>query len=67
MTSKQLDTLLRERPKTEQLFIVIAYLQDIDNHIEDFLNLPRHTIILDLLSIRQVCFKLKRELLKEQL
>ena len=67
MTSKQLDTLLRERPKTEQLFIVIAYLQNMGNHLEDFLNLPRHTIVLDLLSIRQVCFKLKRELLKEQL
>ena len=65
MTSKQLDTLLRERPKTEQLFIVTAYLQNMDSHIEDFLNLPRHTIILDLLSIRQVCLKLKHELVKD--
>ena len=67
MTSKKLDTLLRSKPKTEQLFIVTAYLQNMGNHLEDFLNLPRHTIVLDLLSIRQVCFKLKRELLKEQL
>ena len=60
MTSKELDTLLRSKPKTEQLFIVTAYLQNMGNHLEDFLNLPRHTIVLDLLSIRQVCFKLKR-------
>ena len=65
MTPKQLDTLLRERPKTEQLFIVTAYLQNMDNHLEDFLKLPRHTIILDLLSIRQVCLKLKHELVKD--
>ena len=65
MTSKELDSLLRERPKTEQLFIVTAYLQSIDNHLEDFLNIPRHTIVLDLLSIRQVCFKLKHELVKD--
>ena len=65
MTSKELDTLLRSKPKTEQLFIVTGYLQDMDNHIENFLNLPRHTIILNLLSIRQVCLKLKRELAKD--
>ena len=64
MTSKELNILLRSKPKTEQLFIVTAYLQSIDNHLEDFLNMPRHTIILDLLSTRQVCFKLKHELTK---
>ena len=65
MTSKELDTLLRSKPKTEQLFIVTAYLQSMDNHLEDFLKLPRHTIILDLLSTRQICLKLRQELVKD--
>ena len=64
MTSKELDSLLRSKPKTEQLFIITAYLQSMDNHLEDFLKSPRYTIMLDLLSTRQVCFKLRHELTK---
>ena len=65
MTSKELDSLLRSKPKTEQLFIVTSYLQSVDNHLEDFLKLPRYTIILDVITTRQVCLKLKHKLSKE--